>query len=56
MVSDQNSKKALALHKKLKGKIIVTGKIKNLKSSEIKLIYTPGVAAVCEEICHVRKV
>ena len=52
MTYDKNSKKALELHKKLKGKIIVTGKIKNLKSSEIKLIYTPGVAAVCEEIYH----
>ncbi|MDE1829825.1 MAG: NADP-dependent malic enzyme [Thaumarchaeota archaeon] len=52
MTYDKNSKKALALHKKLKGKIIVTGKVKNLKASEIKLIYTPGVAAVCEEIYH----
>ena len=52
MIFDQNSKKALELHKKLKGKIIVTGKIKNLRSNEIKLIYTPGVAAVCEEIYH----
>ncbi len=50
MVYDKNSKKAIDLHKKLKGKIVVTGKIKNLKSDEIKLIYTPGVAAVCEEI------
>ncbi len=47
---DKNSKNAIKLHKKLHGKIIVTGKIKNLKSNEIKLIYTPGVAAVCEEI------
>ncbi|WP_166390808.1 hypothetical protein [Candidatus Nitrosotalea sp. TS] len=41
MVSDQNSKNALALHKKLKGKIIVTGKIKNLKSSNstITILY-----------------
>ncbi|MDE1727010.1 MAG: NADP-dependent malic enzyme [Thaumarchaeota archaeon] len=50
MAFDKNSRKALLLHKKLKGKIIVTGKIKNLRSNEIKLIYTPGVAAVCEEI------
>lgn len=50
MISDQNSKKALELHKKLKGMISVTGKIKNLRSNEIKLVYTPGVAAVCEEI------
>jgi malate dehydrogenase (oxaloacetate-decarboxylating) len=52
MISDQNSKKALELHKKLKGMISVTGKIKNLRSNEIKLVYTPGVAAVCEEIYH----
>ncbi len=52
MTYDKNSKKAIELHKKLKGKIVVTGKIKNLKSNEIKLIYTPGVAAVCEEIYH----
>lgn len=50
MANDNNSKKALELHEKLKGKIIVTGKIKHLKPGEIKLIYTPGVAAVCEEI------
>jgi malate dehydrogenase (oxaloacetate-decarboxylating) len=52
MVLDSNSKKAIALHKLLKGKIIVTGKIRKLKRSQIKLIYTPGVAAVCEEIFH----
>src|SRR5574337_626657 len=50
MICDKNSKKAIELHKRLKGKIVVTGKIKNLKPNEIKLIYTPGVAAVCEEI------
>ena len=52
MVLDSNSKKAIALHKLLKGKIIVTGKIRKLKRNQIKLIYTPGVAAVCEEIFH----
>lgn len=52
MVLDNNSKKAIALHKLLKGKIIVTGKIRKLKRNQIKLIYTPGVAAVCEEIYH----
>ncbi|MGB9124613.1 MAG: NADP-dependent malic enzyme [Nitrosotalea sp.] len=50
MVLDDNAKKAIALHKSLKGKIIVTGKIKKLRRNQIKLIYTPGVAAVCEEI------
>ena len=52
MVLDNNSKKAIALHKSLKGKIIVTGKIRKLKRNQIKLIYTPGVAAVCEDIFH----
>lgn len=41
---------AIALHKKLRGKIIVKGKISVLKNNKIKLIYTPGVAAVCEKI------
>lgn len=52
MVLDNNSKKAIALHKSLRGKIIVTGKIRKLKRNQIKLIYTPGVAAVCEDIFH----
>jgi len=52
MVLDNNAKKAIALHKLLKGKIIVTGKIRKLRRNQIKLIYTPGVAAVCEEIYH----
>jgi malate dehydrogenase (oxaloacetate-decarboxylating) len=52
VVLDNNSKKAIALHKVLKGKIIVTGKIRKLKRNQIKLIYTPGVAAVCEDIFH----
>ncbi|TLX96044.1 MAG: NAD-dependent malic enzyme, partial [Thaumarchaeota archaeon] len=42
-----NAKKALELHKKLKGKIVVKSKIRKLRRSEIQLIYTPGVAAVC---------
>jgi malate dehydrogenase (oxaloacetate-decarboxylating) len=50
MVLDDNAKKAIALHKLLKGKIIVTGKIRKLRRNQIKLIYTPGVAAVCDEI------
>ena len=45
-----NAKKALELHKKLKGKIVVKSKIRKLRRSEIQLIYTPGVAAVCEAI------
>src|SRR5256886_8752421 len=49
---DENAKKAVALHKRLKGKIIITGKISRLKLKEIQLIYTPGVAAVSEAIFH----
>lgn len=50
--TDKISKQALRLHEKLRGKIMVTGKMKGLKSGDIKLVYTPGVAAVCEEIYH----
>lgn len=44
------AKKALSLHRKLKGKITIESKIRNLKQGDIKLIYTPGVAYVCEAI------
>ncbi|WP_297472070.1 malic enzyme-like NAD(P)-binding protein [Nitrosopumilus sp.] len=44
------SKKSLLLHKKLKGKILIDSKISNFKSKDLKLIYTPGVASVCDEI------
>src|SRR5438445_11350183 len=45
-----NAKKALELQQKLKGNIVVKSKIRKLRRSEIQLIYTPGVAAVCEAI------
>ena len=44
------SKKSITLHRKLKGKIFVESKISNFKSKDLQLIYTPGVASVCEEI------
>ena len=44
------SKKSILLHKKLKGKIYIESKISNLKSKDLQLIYTPGVASVCKEI------
>jgi len=50
MPSNNYSKKALSLHKKLKGKIMIASKIRNLKPKDMQLIYTPGVAAVSEEI------
>ncbi len=44
------SKKSIQLHKKLKGKIYIESKISNLKSKDLQLIYSPGVASVCKEI------
>jgi malate dehydrogenase (oxaloacetate-decarboxylating) len=44
------SKKAIALHRKLKGKIYVESKIPKITDKSIQLIYTPGVASVCKEI------
>lgn len=43
-------KKALSLHKKLKGKIFIESKISKITDENLKLIYTPGVATVCNEI------
>ncbi|HWP78407.1 MAG: malic enzyme-like NAD(P)-binding protein [Thermoproteota archaeon] len=43
------ARKAILLHKKAKGKIFVQSKIP-LDKSNLKLIYTPGVAAVCKQI------
>lgn len=43
-------KKAMSLHRRLKGKITIESKIHNLRQDDIKLIYTPGVAFVCEAI------
>jgi malate dehydrogenase (oxaloacetate-decarboxylating) len=50
--SKATAKKAIALHKKLKGKILFGHKTHQLKLKEIQLIYTPGVAAVSEAIFH----
>lgn len=44
------SKKAIALHKKLKGKIYIESKIDKITEENLQLIYTPGVASVCQEI------
>ena len=44
------SKDALTLHRKLKGKIFVGSKIPKLSVKDLQLIYTPGVAKVCQEI------
>ena len=44
------SKKAISLHRKLKGKIYIESKISDITDENLQLIYTPGVAAVCKEI------
>jgi malate dehydrogenase (oxaloacetate-decarboxylating) len=45
-----NREEALALHKKLRGKIEVVSKIAVKDRKALSLAYTPGVAAPCEEI------
>ncbi len=44
------SKKAVSLHRKLKGKIYVESKIPKITDENLQMIYTPGVASVCQEI------
>ena len=46
MLTKEISRKALSLHRKLKGKIMAESKIRNLKPHDMQLIYTLGVAAV----------
>lgn len=46
MTSNNISKKALALHKKLKGKVRIVPSMKVKNRADLSLIYTPGVAAV----------
>lgn len=49
---DQIKKKALALHKKLKGKIETGTKIKVKTAADLSLVYTPGVGAVSSYIAE----
>lgn len=44
------SKKSISLHRKLRGKIYIESKICKLTNTNLQLIYTPGVASVCNEI------
>jgi malate dehydrogenase (oxaloacetate-decarboxylating) len=44
------SKKALALHKKARGKIRVASALKVKNASDLALIYTPGVAAISSHL------
>ena len=46
MTQNNNDKKALALHKKLRGKIRITPAMAIKDRAALSLIYTPGVAAV----------
>ena len=41
---------SIKFHKKLRGKIYIESKISKITDKNIQLIYTPGVAKVCEEI------
>lgn len=50
MLSSSISKKAIALHRRYKGKIAIASKIPNLKQKDLQIIYTPGVAAVSKVI------
>lgn len=43
-------KRALALHKKLRGKIEISGKTKIASRADLALVYTPGVGAVSSAI------
>ena len=49
------SKEAISFHKKLQGKIFVGSKIDKITEKNIQLIYTPGVATVCDEIFKNKK-
>ncbi|EPA06504.1 NAD(P)-dependent malic enzyme [Candidatus Nitrosarchaeum limnium] len=49
------SKEAISFHKKLQGKIFVGSKIDKITEKNLQLIYTPGVATVCNEIFKNRK-
>ncbi|HKZ62167.1 MAG TPA: NADP-dependent malic enzyme [Nitrososphaera sp.] len=47
--------KALELHRRLRGKIEVRGKVSARSPQEISIAYTPGVAEVCMEIAADRQ-
>jgi len=49
------SKDVILFHKKLQGKIFVGSKIDKITEKNLQLIYTPGVATVCNEIFKNRK-
>ncbi|NTV92773.1 MAG: NADP-dependent malic enzyme [Chlorobiaceae bacterium] len=49
------SKKSLELHRQTRGKIEIKSKVSLKTKNDLSLAYTPGVAAVCEEIGRNRK-
>jgi len=49
------NKKAIALHKKNRGKIEIKSKVKLKTIEDLSTAYTPGVAAVCMEIAKDKK-
>lgn len=49
------NKKAIALHKKNRGKIEIKSKVKLNSIADLSMAYTPGVAAVCMEIARDKK-
>jgi malate dehydrogenase (oxaloacetate-decarboxylating) len=49
------AKQALALHRKVKGKIKITSKVKVNTPTDLALAYTPGVAAACSAIAKNKK-
>jgi len=49
------NKKAIALHKKNRGKIEINSKVKLNSIADLSMAYTPGVAAVCMEIAKDKK-
>ena len=49
------SKKAIALHKKKRGKIEIRSKVRLKNKADLSLAYTPGVAAVSSAIGHDKK-
>jgi malate dehydrogenase (oxaloacetate-decarboxylating) len=50
MLMDELGKKAIELHRKAKGKIIIMPKIAIANKEQLSLAYTPGVAEVSMEI------
>lgn len=43
---NQNAQRALAAHKKLRGKIEIVSKVKGMKADDLSVYYSPGVGAV----------